>query len=265
MLEKISKKKFASLKSAFYKSSPFPHLVIDNFLPEKEFKRAIGQLKKFNSRPDLSFEDSTTSKKKVFSMHDEINEVANIVKILSSQEMISDLEKLTGASGIIPLSNFKVDQTGFRFLHQMHPGGFLGAHVDHIRIDDKIHFLNSIFYLTEDSSLNNGGLTCLYDKTGFKKLVEIEPKPNRLLVFFHSSESFHSVSNLNNNSPLRNTIYMDYYINKEQITRLRTDETIDFSPNFWEHRTTFIPRKFSDFWTLKTYMKYLLKRFFRKI
>ena len=90
-------------------------------------------------------------------MHDEINEVANIVKILSSQEIISDLEKLTGASGIIPLSNFKVDQTGFRFLHQMHPGGFLGAYVDHIRIDDKIHFLNSIFYLTEDSSLNNGG------------------------------------------------------------------------------------------------------------
>jgi len=260
-LQKLDKKFYS-----FYQQKPFPYVVIDNFLPTKLFKSAVKELgENISTTEDITLNDSTTRNKKTYTVNKSHPIIEEIVNLLSSKPLIRILEKHTGIEGIIPLKDFNVNETGLRFLHEMEGGGFLGSHVDHINIGDNIHFLNSILYLTTNEIIGHGGLTYLHNKFGTKKIVGIEPKPNRLIIFFHSSESFHSVSKLSVKSPLRHTIYMDYYANKKTLRKNLKSIRTSYQPKFWKHRTTFVPLNFSDYWTIRQYLKYFLKKYFTSL
>jgi Rps23 Pro-64 3,4-dihydroxylase Tpa1-like proline 4-hydroxylase len=75
----------------------------------------------------------------------------------------------------------------------MKTGGLLGAHVDHSHSanDNKLlHVANAIFYVSQKWDEAWGGETLLFNSTGFKIIKKISPKPNRLILFIHSSTSF---------------------------------------------------------------------------
>jgi hypothetical protein len=72
----------------------------------------------------------------------------------------------------------------------------------------------------------------------------VECRPNRLLIFLHTSQSFHGVSRLTGNEIPRFTVYMDYYAKVAELSLLNTQTKAyqsDFLPLFWKHRTTFVP------------------------
>ena len=120
-----------------------------------------------------------------------------------------------------------------------------------------------------------GGQTILYDDTGLKSLVFIDPLPNRMILFVHCNISFHGVERIScPNGVNRNSYYMDYYLNKEDaeifrkhLINIGASKKIAFSyPG-----TTFIPflpngiksfslrslLKLSNYAYIKNYIRYL--------
>ena len=92
-------------------------------------------------------------------------------------------------------------------------------------------------------------------------------KPNRLVIFLHSSQSFRGVTELRKNLCDRSTIYMDYNMKKtslEDLTVQSEKAGSKFIPRYWIHQTTFMPIDTWEFRTFYVYSKYLAKRFLRR-
>ncbi len=92
---------------------------------------------------------------------------------------------------------------------------------------------------------NGRGETILFNKFGLIPKVFIEPKPNRLVLFIHSNQSFHGVNTiLCPSKTTRNTYYMDYYINRKDINKLNDNlKSLGLKNKLFYtyHPTTFIP------------------------
>ena len=120
------------------------------------------------------------------------------------------------------------------------------SHIDHSCLGDNFHFANSIFYVHKRWEREWGGETILFNNNGFKPIVYIEPKPNRMVLFIHSSKSFHGVKKILCPKEItRNTYYMDYYLNPKDINLLNNNIEKRFKGikklKFSFHQTTFIP------------------------
>ena len=103
---------------------------------------------------------------------------------------------------------------------------------------------NCIFFASPRWDDAWGGETLLFNQTGLRIIEKILPKPNRLVVFSHSSSSFHGTGMLNcPESIKRNTYYMDFYIPKSEYCTVKAHLKKTFGVNFpiWRHGTTFIP------------------------
>lgn len=146
----------------------------------------------------------------------------------------------------------------------MTDGGYLGSHVDHSNIGkNDVHMLNCIFYISEKWDASWGGHTVFFNKFGFKEKSKIIYKPNRLVIFLHSSQPFHGVTKLKGNSLERSTIYMDYNTHKDNLKYLNVQSLkygSKFVANYWRHQTTFIPTTLKSFRYFYIYSKYIAKR-----
>ena len=233
-----------SNKKVEWKLHPFPHAIIDDFFPKDVFENIysvkndeIEDLKRTNltSLELKKKEFGITGTSKAFRIPIEIMGMGNGKKLFS---------KFMPESKIITLASHK-DFGGYYPYHQSTRKGLLGAHVDHSNLDGNIHFSNSIFYSHKQWKKDWGGETILFDATGLKPQVYIEPKPNRMILFIHSNTSFHGVNRiLCPDEVIRKTYYMDYYINPSDIPLL--NENIIKSGfkkelKFTHHTTTFIP------------------------
>ena len=162
----------------------------------------------------------------------------------------------------------------------MTEGGILGSHVDHSHSKNgDLHVANSIFYASPEWNPSWGGETLLFSSTGLKIIKKISPISNRLILFIHSSTSFHGVNKISAPSGVcRNTYYMDYYIDDRQLSQMHKALKTKGSKNlvYSFHTTSFVPffplgiKSFriksifmkNTYPYLKVFLKYLLARFF---
>ena len=186
---------------------------------------------------------------------------------------------MTDTKEIVSLLNLSDKHDAFRYFHEMKNSGILGTHVDHSMIGEHVHFLNSLFYITPEWSSEWGGNTEFYKCYGLIKGAEVAYKPNRLILFLHSSKSFHKVSRINNNKLNRFSVYMDYYIHKDKLNYFleTTKNKKRYIPKFWKHQTVFIPtlnQLLNSFFKKSKYykkryiyifLKYILKKYLKKI
>jgi len=255
-MESISNEQIVS----FWNAKPYPHLVIDNFWEADEFEKLSNS--NINFFPERTFNTSIENNKQVFSAEDLPPKLKFTVDLLGSEWFVDNyLYPLTNILPINPLLNFP--NTIYRFHHQMGRGGILGNHVDHSFLDQspgQIHILNAIYYHHQRWDKSWGGYTTLNNKP------IVEPKPNRLLIFLHTSKSFHGVGRLICPENLkRKTIYMDYYCRVTDLWRLNQQSyKYNYTTNawleFWKHHTTFVPGWSWDsykYW--KNWIKYLLR------
>jgi hypothetical protein len=244
-----------TLSEVFWKAKPFPHVVIDNFLDKNDFETLSESVLKFSSNPDYEFKNSIEGGKAIYSNKNSPESVRKFVNTVSSDLFIEKLADLTEVKEIIPLIKLSEKHDAFRYFHEMKDGGILGTHVDHSMIEDNVHFLNSLFYITPEWSSKWGGNTEFYKYYGLIKGSEIKYKPNRLIIFLHSSKSFHKVSRIKNNKINRFSVYMDYYIHKNKLNAFvnSTKNNNRYIPQFWRHQTIFIPT-----------FEQLIKSFFKK-
>lgn len=224
---------------------PYPHAIIDNFLPESLFEQVS------STKPDVLDDLRRTNttglefNKKEYGIKGKSQKFRIPIEIMGFGIGKNLFSKFMNPSKIITLASHD-DFGGYYPYHSSSRNGLLGSHVDHCFLGDNIHFANSIFYAHKEWKKEWQGETILFNHNGFKPLVYIEPKPNRMVLFIHSNTSFHGVNKILCPEKItRNTYYMDYYLHSNDIKHLveniqkagKGKPKIKYS----YHQTTFIP------------------------
>lgn len=230
-------------REAYATASPFPHVVIDNFLPEALLEEV---LKEFPNPKQIDWQTfQTPAEKKLASRHEQ--QMGDATRLLlynlNSSTFITFLEILTGIDGILPDPHFEGGG-----LHQIERGGFLKMHVDFnhhkkLRLDRRLNFL---LYLNQDWKEEYGGHLELWDTKMTQCQKKILPLFNRCVVFSTTDFSYHG-----HPEPLtcpedrtRKSLALYYYTNgrpAEEVTgkphttifqaRTQDDFKLDESPN----------------------------------
>lgn len=146
---------------AYSQAQPFPHVVIDEFLPVDILERILEEFPQPNSLDWQQFRNA--SEKKLASKSErQMGEMTRLLLYqMNSSIFISFLEKLTGIRGIIPDPHF----VGGR-LHQIEKGGYLKMHIDfnrhtQLRLDRR---LNLLLYLNKNWEEEYGGYLEVWDR-----------------------------------------------------------------------------------------------------
>lgn len=191
---------FASQHSAAYKdASPYPHIVIDDFLPHALCRKLQAGFPppdpSLQERDNTAFVDEETKKLPAQKLKLGIrNEraftplVRHILWEMQSQAFILFLEKLTGVTNLLADPRLLGGGT-----HQTLPGGLLRVHADFNkhRIYDLDRRLNLLIYLNEDWQDDYGGHLQLWDRelTACKKTIL--PIMGRMVLFNTASDTWH--------------------------------------------------------------------------
>ena len=126
-------------------SSPFPHAVIDDFLPEDVAHAAAAEFASLDASSWQLYSDSGNTTKLATSQECDMGPVLrHLSNQFNSQTFVLFLEQLTGIDGLV--ADPQLFGGG---LHQLNPGGYLRVHAD-FNWHDGLHLdrrLNAILYL----------------------------------------------------------------------------------------------------------------------
>lgn len=179
----------AALAQLYKNNKPYPHIVIDNFLPPELAKTFLAS---FPSNPlsgDKIYQQGYGGfrKRQVFP-NDCSKQARDFFNFLNSAPILQFLEHMTGIEGLIADPYF--EGGGF---HEISAGGKLGIHAD-FRINEKLHLnrrLNLLLYLNEDWNEAFGGCLEIWDREMKAAQIKVLPIFNRCLIFNTDADSFH--------------------------------------------------------------------------
>jgi Rps23 Pro-64 3,4-dihydroxylase Tpa1-like proline 4-hydroxylase len=179
-----------SLRAEYVSAYPFPHIVIDDFLPSDVAQRLALEY----PSPDFMAENwkchSNENVERYF-----LENTARFppsmrlfASAITSRSFLLFLETLTGIASLLPDPYFLgggAMVTG--------NGGFLRTHVD-FNWHQKLQAwrrCNALFYLTPDWDSKWGGDLELWETDGSKLAKCVSPKFNRVVIFSTTKNSFH--------------------------------------------------------------------------
>jgi len=177
-----------SYKQAYVTAEPFPHVVIDNFLPDvvTEALRLS-----FPSPEAISWKDKTHEHSKKLASNKEADMPSAIRQFLlqcNSSTFISFLEELSGIASLIPDPHYEGGG-----MHQIKSGGYLDVHAD-FNYHHMYHLdrrLNMLLYLNKDWKEEYGGHLELWDRSMKTCVKKVLPIFNRCVIFTTSDFSYH--------------------------------------------------------------------------
>ncbi|MGA2564827.1 MAG: 2OG-Fe(II) oxygenase [Steroidobacteraceae bacterium] len=189
-LDPAAARAFGEKFSSKYRlAQPFPHIVIDDFLPTDVIERVAKSFPEQALAHDKVMLDEFSHFRKRQIAPDECDPFArSFFQFLNSSAVLTFLEALTGIDGLISDPHF--EGGGF---HKVSQGGKLGVHAD-FRIHRKLHLvrrLNLLLYLNKDWDDNYGGALELWDKKMAASVCSIAPISNRCVIFNTDIDSFH--------------------------------------------------------------------------
>jgi hypothetical protein len=197
----------------YRQNQPFPHTVIDDFLPlplANAIERAFPRPKEIAWDVYVESGNSlklTTSNELLLPPL-----LRHALWMFNSGPMIRFLEKLTGIAGLLPDPYFAGGG-----LHQLERGGFLNVHADFnyhatLRLDRRI---NLLLYLNRDWREEYGGQLELWDPSSNTPVKRIVPTFNRCVVFDTTDFSPHGNPTPVNCPPgvSRRSLALYYYSN----------------------------------------------------
>ena len=184
-----AKKYGEELSGDYCFAEPFPHIVIDNFLPDDLIEKILSNFPTEKLDNDVMFESGYAGLHKRQVMPIDCNGfIREVFGFFNSVSIIQFLESLTTIPALISDPHF----VGGGF-HETTKGGKLGMHAD-FRINDKLHLnrrINAIIYLNKDWKDEYGGHLELWDKKMQGKVHSIAPIFNRCVIFNTDADSFH--------------------------------------------------------------------------
>lgn len=174
----------------YKENSPFPHVVIDNFMDPEALDKILEEFPKPGQKVWHDYK-SDFEKKQELNGEGRLGEFTqHILYQFNSAPFLVFLEKLTGIDNLIPDPYYYGGG-----LHQLNGKGKLGVHADyskHVRwpLDRRV---NAILYLNKDwKEEYNGGLE-LWDTAMTKCEQRVAPLFNRLVVFNVTDFNMHGV------------------------------------------------------------------------
>lgn len=175
------------LSHQYQTASPFPHIVIDDFLDQDILRSALSD---FPSSEGVEGFDRDQERYKFqhspYSLKQGL--LQNLLFALNSAPFLRLLENMTGIEGLIPDPYY----TGGG-LHETVKGGHLGIHADfNIHKDLRLERrLNLLIYLNDDWDEEYGGNLELWDQSMAQCEVRVAPLMARAVLFNTSLDSFH--------------------------------------------------------------------------
>jgi Rps23 Pro-64 3,4-dihydroxylase Tpa1-like proline 4-hydroxylase len=176
---------------------PFPHVVIDNFLPRPTIERLLREYPADQSLPiwnDATLKDRggvgyvQKDKRNIRDVLRMPPTYRQLIWELNSARFLAFLDALSGIANLIPDPNLRGGG-----IHQIGSGGFLKLHIDFTShrdfgVDRRLNFL---LYLNENWPVSYGGELQLWDKDLKGPPVRVAPLLNRCVVFSTTGASYH--------------------------------------------------------------------------
>jgi hypothetical protein len=221
------------LAEKYRNASPFPHAVIDDFLPSDVARRL---LKSFPP-PDAPYwldwtkRDTVHQPKKLGIGHASKLEggpsyLHNVLFACNSSAFLTFLEKLTGIERLLPDPHLHGGG-----LHQILSGGRLAVHADSTVLEPLRLYrrINVLLYLNQNWKPEYGGELELWDERCTRCEKSILPIFNRLVVFNTTRTSFHGHPRpLNTPDNVTRKSLALYYFTSEPGLGERYDTDIDW-------------------------------------
>lgn len=176
------------LAPAYRSNKPFPHIVIDDFLPPHVLEVVVRDYPAPEDLPWIRF-DNREEKKLAFNQVDKLPaSIRDVLHFMNSPSMLAFLERMTGISDLMPDPHFVGGG-----LHQIRRGGHLGVHVDFNKYKrfDLDRRLNMLIYLNKDWPESFGGQLELWNDDMTRCEKRVLPVFNRCVVFSTSEGSYH--------------------------------------------------------------------------
>jgi hypothetical protein len=178
----------AELRDSYKAATPFPHIIIDGFLPVNVCEKLLAE---FPAPWQIEWKrfDSAKNKKLGSIEVDDLGDyIRDILYEFNSPAALNFLEVLTGIGGLVPDPHFEGGG-----LHQIERGGFLHVHADFnlhpkLRLDRRI---NLLLYLNKDWREEYGGELELWDRDMSRCVKKIPPIFNRCVIFNTTDWSYH--------------------------------------------------------------------------
>ena len=219
----------------YRQAQPFPHVVIDDFLPPSLLNGVIDD---FRNHSNWGWDNSDYSKdhqvKKFFSPWNNDGDstlpinTKLILNYFNSPEVISMLEKLTGIEGLI------ADPTLLGGgMHKIDSGGKLSIHADSRKHATTGNYrrINLLVYLNKDWNKEWGGSLQLWDKDMATMVQDIQPLFNRVVIFNTGADTYHGHPHpLNTPNGMSRISLALYYYTKENPDR----EENSFTSAVWK-------------------------------
>lgn len=222
-LEELAQKNHES----YINAPPFPHIVLDNFLPPWVLEEILTEFPKPDEIGWQKF-DRPAEKKLASTSEQQMGETTrSLLYQLNSATFIEFLEQLTGISGIIPDPHFVGGG-----LHQIERGGFLKVHVDfnrhrRLNLDRR---LNLLIYLNKDWREEYGGYFELWNRDMSACKQKVLPIFNRCVIFNTTDFSYHGHPDPLNcpEDRTRKSLALYYYSNGRPASEISGEHTTIF-------------------------------------
>ena len=175
--------------AADYKNgTPFPHIVIDDFLPMEYAEKILAE---FPSPDEANWHRFDSVKEKKLATQNERNFgpfTRRFLYELNSASFLEFLESLTGIDGLIPDPHFRGGG-----MHQIQRGGWLKIHADFNK-HDRLWInrkLNLLIYLSKDWKEEYGGHIEFWDVNMTGCVKKVLPVFNRCVIFSTTDTAYH--------------------------------------------------------------------------
>jgi Rps23 Pro-64 3,4-dihydroxylase Tpa1-like proline 4-hydroxylase len=171
------------LRERYVEASPFPHIMIDDFLPEEVAEACLAHFPSNREVEAITYNRDQERLKTQYNPDTLPGSLRGLFYAFNSRPFLRVLENITGIKGLIPDPYFL--GAGF---HEIGQGGFLSMHAD----------FNHHKPMNLERRINNkdwtdayGGQLELWDDKMEKCEVSIVPTFNRCVIFNTTSRSWH--------------------------------------------------------------------------
>ena len=182
-----------SFKSLYNNAPPFPHTVMENFLPGWVIDKLLEEFPDPDKIVWQQFNAPTENKKLASSREETFGPFTrHVMAQFNSAVFLDFLKNLTGIEGLIGDPYFLGGG-----MHQIQKGGFLKVHTDfnkHLGLNLERR-LNLLVYLNKDWKEEYGGHLELWNKEMTVYAKQILPEANRCVIFSTTRFSYHGHPN----------------------------------------------------------------------
>jgi hypothetical protein len=176
------------LREAYQVADPFPHIAIDDFMPEAILDRCLAEFPTDTSGITDSYDRKQERFKRAFTPDVLPPFSRNLFYAFNSRPFIQVVENICGIQGLIPDPFF--EGGGY---HELSQGGHLSVHAD-FNYHQRLHVerrINVLIYLNKDWKDEYGAQLELWDTDMRSRVKSYVPAFNRCVIFNTTSDSNH--------------------------------------------------------------------------